>query len=153
MNLQKGGDVGLGEYGTHKTVKARSRPLISGKSPQTLLNCSLFARRRTWKSVQLEQETSSRKAPDPGKYASRSYLPTPTCQQERQKVHHLHLCGAMCTSAVQIRQQKRECTQYFANLSQTSSRWRPSLGSTPPDRTCAQEQGRQQQHYAHNLIG
>jgi hypothetical protein len=33
------------EYGTHKTVKARLRPRLSGKCPEHLWNCSLFARK------------------------------------------------------------------------------------------------------------
>ena len=35
------------EHGTYKTVKARFWPWFSGKSPQHLLTCSLFARKRT----------------------------------------------------------------------------------------------------------
>ena len=35
------------EYGTYKTVQARSCTWLSGKSPQTILSCSLFAWQRT----------------------------------------------------------------------------------------------------------
>ena len=35
------------EFGTYKTVKARFWSWLSGKSPQTLLSCSLSARKRT----------------------------------------------------------------------------------------------------------
>jgi len=35
------------EYDTYKRVKARLWPWLSGKSAQTLLSCSLFARQRT----------------------------------------------------------------------------------------------------------
>jgi len=45
------------EYGTHKTVKARFRPWLSGESPQHLFRCSRFTRNltikfdRTWTSA------------------------------------------------------------------------------------------------------
>ena len=34
------------EHGTYTTVKARFRPWLSGESPQNLMSCSLFARKR-----------------------------------------------------------------------------------------------------------
>ena len=34
------------EYGTYKTVKARFWSWLAGKSPQNVLSCSLFARKR-----------------------------------------------------------------------------------------------------------
>ena len=34
------------EYGTYKISNARFRPWLSGKSPQNVFNCSLFAQKR-----------------------------------------------------------------------------------------------------------
>ena len=48
----------LSEHGTHKTVKARNWPWRSGESPQNLLSCSLFARKR-WGTLILERLVGS----------------------------------------------------------------------------------------------
>jgi len=40
------GDPRSSEYATHKTVKARFWPWISGKGPYNISSCPLFARKR-----------------------------------------------------------------------------------------------------------
>ena len=53
----------LGEYGTCTTVKARFWPQLSGKSPQNVLSCRLFARQRhvLWELQEADAEAHTAK--------------------------------------------------------------------------------------------